>query len=204
MPIQQPNVQNLLYGVSRTYVGASAYSTSPPPDTLPAITVPIGGDVGGTWRYVGLTQGGVRLTINRQFNPIKVDQFTSPAIRIVTESGEMIETTFVETTLANIKDAIGRGAIVTVAPVGSAPSGTPGSDTFRIPSTTVITYVAVLFEGIAPPVSGGLPRRVFFPAVLATGQVQFGQSLADVGKGLAQFTRVGGAEGDPFIVDAHF
>jgi len=204
MPIQNPNVQNLLYGTSRMYIGASAYSTSPPPDALPVVTVPIGGDVGGNWRFVGFTQGGVRLTINRQFNPIKGDQLTTPVTRIVTESSEMIETTFIETTLINIRDAIGRGAIATVAPVGAAPSGTPGSDTLTIPATTTLLYVAVMFEGVAPPVSAGLPRRVLFPAALATGQVQFGQALADVGKGLAQFTRIGGVEGSPVIQDIHF
>lgn len=204
MPVQNPNVQNLLYGTSRMYLGASAYSTTPIPDTFPAATVAIGGDVGGSWRFVGFTQGGVRLTINRQFNPIKVDQLTIPVTRIVTESSEMIETTFVETTLTNIKDAIGRGTIATTAPVGASPTGTPGNDLLTIPATTTLTYVAVMFEGIAPPVSAGLPRRVLFPAALATGQVQFGQALADVGKGLAQFTRVGGVEGNPQIQDIHW
>lgn len=76
-----------------------------------------------------------------------------------------------------------------------------GHTDLTIDSGSGVRYVAVGFEGHAPPNDKGLPRRILFPRVISTGPAEAGQALGDVTKLAATFARVGGDEGNPVIRD---
>jgi hypothetical protein len=64
-----------------------------------------------------------------------------------------------------------------------------------------VEYVAIGFEGVAPPNDGGMPRRAVFPMMLATGTVDMQNRIGEPAGLPVEFTRVGGSEGDPEIRD---
>jgi hypothetical protein len=208
-----PNVVNLLSGVGRLYIGNPATATGTAgttagPDVMPGDAIPYGqpwSGVGtdflgraynnpGNWRDMGFTSSGVKVVINQSYNAIKADQQLSPVLHIRTATDEQIQTELLEATLANIYLVAGRGDLTTTA-------GSPGHMQLRLTSDARLTYVALGFEGIAPPNDSGHPRRIVFPLCLSTGNMQVGQLLTDVTKIAVAFMRVGGAEGDPLIRD---
>jgi hypothetical protein len=61
---------------------------------------------GGSWRYVGLTEGGVTVRHPQTITPISVDQYTFPVKAIRTEEGLEIEFAMAELTLENYSLAL--------------------------------------------------------------------------------------------------
>lgn len=180
------------------YFGNSAYHVTP--DVMPANTVPLGGNVGGNWRSAGYTNDdGVAESFAQDRGAVMTAQQRHPVLRPVNGYTDTVSGTLLETTLENLRDILGRGTISTIA----AGSGTPGQKQLRLTDATDQT-IAVLVEGVAPPSDGGMPRRIFFPAVQATGTVELNQRMGEAGaaSGAAfEFTRVGGVEGEPIIRD---
>jgi hypothetical protein len=190
------NIKNLLSGVARFYIGAAANATTP--DVMPLDSIGMGVTWGGTWADVGYTQDGVRVMINQTYNAITADQQLNPVLHIRTAVEEQIQTTLIESTLDNIKFITGRGTIAT-----TAASGTParGNRELTLAASNALQYVALGFEGQAPPNDKALPRRIMLPLCLATGNVEVGQVLTDISKMQSTFMRVGGSEGNPKIRD---
>lgn len=190
--------RNVLEGPVNVYFGNSAYAVSP--DTMPADSVPLSGNVGGNWRSAGYTNDdGVVESFEIDRGEVMTAQQRHPVLRPVNGYTDTISGTLLETTLENLRDILGRGTISTVA----SGSGTRGHKELRLTDATDQT-IAVLVEGIAPPSDGGMPRRILYPAVQATATVELTQAMGETGatSGAAfEFTRVGGAESEIFIRD---
>ena len=193
------NKKNILEGPVHMYIGNSAESGAP--DVMPADTVPFGGNVGGSWRSVGYTsEDGVVASFGMERGAVRTAQSRQPVLRPITGFNDHVTGMFLETTLTNIRDALGRGEIITVA----AGSGTPGHDELTLTNEAADT-VAILLEGVAPPSDGGQPRRIFFPntEAVATVEHRMRQGEAGANAGVAfDFARVGDEEASrPVIRD---
>jgi hypothetical protein len=187
-----PSQLNILEGPSRFFLGVANT------DVLPADTVALGGSWGGSWRDVGyLTEEGVSITFNQTFNPVMSSQDRNPILQLPGATNDTIACTFTEATLLNIKAATGRGTINSVAPVGA----TPGYDNLALAQSTSINYIALGFEGIAPPNNKSNPRRILFPRAMATASVAINQRIGQPTGIPAQFARMGGVGNDPNIHD---
>lgn len=190
------NPENILEGPARMFIGNSAYHASP--DSLPADTVAFGAAWGGAWRDVGYTtEEGVNVSFGAESAEIRSAQVRHPVYRMRTGYTDTIGATLLEATLQNIKDATGRGTITVVAPSGP----TPGHDELRLTDDPTVRYVAVGFEGVAPPNDKANPRRIIFPAVMATATVALANRIGAATGVPAEFTRVGGTESEPLIRD---
>jgi hypothetical protein len=158
--------KNILSGIVRVFFGNPGNGVSP--DALPANTVAFGAAWTGAWREVGFTTDeGVHLILEQTFSEVAVAQQRSPALLLPTAANDRVTFTMLESTLENLRDALGRGAITTIA----AASGTPGQKELTISEATTVQYVAVGFEGVAPPNTDGMPRRVLIPTAMAVAAV---------------------------------
>jgi len=189
---------NVLEGPVYMYFGASIYA--PTPDVMPADTVAFGGPPGGTWRSAGYTsQDGIQEHFQTDVGEVFSAQVRNAILRPVTSYIDTLTGTLLEVTLANLRDILGRGTITHVAPTASV----AGHDELKLTDASE-RYIAVLIEGVAPPSGGGQPRRIFYPAVVATGTVEPMQRQGADGAnaGVAfEFTRVGGDESAPVFHD---
>jgi hypothetical protein len=181
-----PSSANLLEGVARIFVGTANS------DVLPADTVAIGGSWGGAWRDLGYTtEDGVSIAMNQTTVPVPSGQTRTPVHYLQGTVEDIISCTLTEATLLNIKLVAGRGAITTVAPGGS-----PGHDLLTLGDATAVNFVAIGFEGVAPPNTKSNPRRILFPKALSTASVTYNQRTGAVAGIPAQFSRVGGTGND--------
>lgn len=187
---------NILEGVCRLFIGAAANSTTP--DTLPADTIAFGGLWGGTWRDVGYTtEAGVSISLAQRFTDVRTAQDRNVTMHLRNGSDDKIMCALLEATLLNLRDATGRGAITTVAPVAAAPNATPptpmvpGHSDLALTDDALIRYVAIGFEGVAPPNTKGNPRRVLFPLALSIAAVVIAQRLGAPTSIPVEFSRVG-------------
>jgi hypothetical protein len=192
------NVENILEGPAHIYVGASVYDTTP--DTMPADTVAFGGVNTGTWRSLGYTsEAGLQEHFATDRGTVMTAQQRHPAMRPLNSHTDRVTGTLLEVTLENLQTIMGRGTISTVAVSGA----TPGHKELRL-TDAIEDYVAILVEGLAPPLSGGAPRRILFPAVLASGTAEPIQRQGDAGANAGvgfEFQRVGGTESEVLIRD---
>lgn len=190
--------RNVLEGPVKVWSGNSAYHTTP--DTMPLNSVPMGGDVGGNWRSMGYTgDEGITESFEVDRGEVRTSSQRHPIMRPINSHTDMVGGVLLEQTLENIRDAIGRGTISEVA----SGSGTRGHRQLRLTDATD-QAIAILVEGIAPPSDGGMPRRILYPAVQATGTVELNQNIGEDGanSGVAfEFTRVGGVESEVIIRD---
>jgi hypothetical protein len=200
-------VEELLVGVGRAFVTMAI--TAPDVDPFALLpdrdTVMLGDDWGTItvgsnsyiWTYLGYTQNGLRTRHGQNTTNVPVDQQTTSPLTIVTETTDEILLDFAQGTLDNIKRAIGRGALTTLASTTTE----RGYKRLRLSSDATITTIALGFEGVAPPTDGGQPRRIIFPKVRATGTVEFNQNPRGIAVAAAELSRYGGAEADPVYED---
>jgi|GEM_PF-4498584 len=192
------NRLNIPEGPVYVYFGASAYATTP--DVMPADTLAFGGVLTGTWRAVGYTNDdGITTSHEQDRGEVMSAQQRTPVLRPRNNAVDMVTGTLLEVTLENLRDILGRGTITTTPPA----TGVAGFKQLRL-TDSIAPTIAVLIEGIAPPTDGGKPRRIFFPAVEATGTVEVTQNIGEAGAnaGVAfEFTRVGGTESEPIYRD---
>lgn len=162
------DVTNILEGTSRLFIGTASS------DVIPADTVAFGGSWGGTWRDFGYTtEDGVTMSVNQTFTPVPTAQARNPVLQLPGTTDDTVSCTLLEATLLNIKAVTGRGTITTVAAVGA----TPGYDELVLTAASSIRYVAIGFEGIAPPNTKSNPRRALFPKAMATAAVSYNQRI---------------------------
>lgn len=151
---------NLAAGPARLYIGnfgavepvAAAINSAP---------------AASAWTEVGLTQGGVTLTVNRQYLKLTADQLADALGSQLTGREISVGTQLAELTLANYKIALGSGTVTT----------TGGSNDDYKPSTgdltpdgddNVQTYIALLLDSVGP---NGKRRRAIVRKCLAGASV---------------------------------
>lgn len=167
--------KNILEGPVAMYIGAGAEATTP--DVMPADTIAFGGNVGGTWRSAGyLGEDGVVASFDVERGEVRTASTRGVILRPTNDYIDSVSGTLLEPTLQNIRDMATRGTIAVVA----AGVSTPGHNELTM-SAPDSTPIAVLLEGLAPPIDGGYPRRVFFPSVFATAAVELTQRIGEDG-----------------------
>lgn len=160
---------NILVGPVRLLLGIAADATVGTPDVLPADTVALGASWGGSWRDLGwLTDAGIRVHFESQWTAVMGAQSKNAAIYLPGAINDFFSGALLETTLINLRDAMGRGTITTVAPGGS-----PGHDQLSVDTPTQLRTFAVGYEWVAPPNTKRNPQRGIIPIAMATGSLEF-------------------------------
>lgn len=153
------SVTNLTLGPGTLYKGD--YGATEPDDSEVGDSVE-NTTVSGDWQDLGGTNGGVALELSQEYTELEVDQVVDIVGRRLTSREFKINTSLAETTLENFLIVSNGGTITT----GSGfKSYTPKMDT----SASQPTYIALLFDGIAPD---GLNRRVIARRVLSVAGVE--------------------------------
>jgi hypothetical protein len=194
--VNVPDVKAILQGPVRLMIGAAA--SDPSPDVMPPNTLAFGATWPGTWRDVGYTsEDGVTISFGAEYTEVLTAQQRLAVLRTLASTTDTVSATLLEATLQNIRDATGRGTLTTTPPA----AGVNGQHSLILADPTVVEYVAIGFEGVAPPNDGGQARRAVFPMMLATGTVDMQNRIGEPTGLPVEFTRVGGAEGTPEIRD---
>jgi hypothetical protein len=144
-----------------------------------------------------LEEGGVTVNFNQTFNPVTTSQSKTPVLQLPGASNDSITANLYEMTLQNIKDIAGRGTITTLAPVGA----TPGHNILTLSDATSVVYVAIGFEGVAPPNNKTNPRRIYFPQAQSAATIAYNQGRDTPASIAATFNRLGGTGNDAVIQD---
>jgi hypothetical protein len=181
-----PSTDNLLEGASRILVG-DANS-----DVLPADAVAFGASWGGNWRDLGYTtEDGVTLNLNQAVTPVNSAQSRTPIHYMRGSADDSVSCTLMEATLENIKLATGRGTISSGATY----------ELLTLSEQSGVDFVAIGFEGVAPPNTSDFPRRVYLPRAMSNAQITYNLRFgAMVGIGVT-FNRIGGSGNDMLIRD---
>lgn len=192
---------NVLEGPVYVYFGASCYADTP--DVMPADTVAFGGTPGGTWVSAGFTsEDGIQEHFEVDRGAVMTAQQRTPILRPLNSTTHTLTGTLLEVTLPNLAYILGLDPAVAITHVAPG-AGAAGHDELRI-SDPAGDPIAILIEGKAPPLGGGMPRRILYPAVSATGTVEPLQRQGEDGAtaGVAfEFSRVGGVESEVIIRD---
>ncbi len=177
-----PNRQNILAGRSRFFIGVAGV------DTFPANTVPFGGSWGGTWRDLGYTtRDGATATMAEEFTPVDTAQEDRPSTYLPNGSNDRVAATLLEATLQNLAVATGRGAVVSVAPSSTA----PGQDQLVLTPSSSIKEVALGWEGVAPPLGKGNPRRMLIDRAMPVATVTYNQQRGQATGLPVEFAAIG-------------
>lgn len=152
---------NLIQGPANLYIGAFG-ATEAADTTLP--TVP---DV-TYWADLGGTQDGVKVTIDREYAELEVDQITMTPERRITKLEIMVATNLAEATLANLSLVLNGGASATG---GSGSTAYANYDLAVDDSSTQPTYKAIIIDGWA---ANGKRRRIIVRKVLSIEPVEVG------------------------------
>jgi hypothetical protein len=110
----------------------------------------------GSWRLLGDTDGGVKVTKTRNREAFSADQHTGKLKAVQTEEGITIETNLQESTLENLADVI-NGTVTDTAPG----VGTIGTRSVKMYSGSDVTEFAFLFRGKSP--YGNYPAQFYLP-----------------------------------------
>lgn len=103
------NANSIPLGYGRAYI--AAYNSASV-EALPADTVARDGSWGGNWVELGYT-GGVQYSMSNEHRHVEVDQSTIEVRSFVTKQDLMAEITIKETTVENLKYALGFGTLST-------------------------------------------------------------------------------------------
>lgn len=137
----------ILTGVGTLYLAASG-TAKPALSSAP----------GASWRDVGETDGGVKITKTRKREAFSSDQRTGKVKVVQTEEGLTIETNLQEITLENLADVI-NSTVTSVA----AGVGTIGTKSVTLHSGAEVTEFAVVFRGKSA--YGNFPAQYYIPRV---------------------------------------
>ena len=151
---------NLIAGPAVLYTGA--FGATEPTDALVNTT-----PAASTWTDAGGTNGGVTVTISREFLEMDVDQLVDVPGRRLTKRDTRIKTNLAEGTMANLKMALNGGTITASA----------AYQTYEPDDTVAATqppYAAVLMDGYAPQSAAAatLRRRVVVRKVLSVEDIE--------------------------------
>lgn len=145
----------LLTGVGDLYI--APVGTAYPSLTLATPAAP--------WRALGETQDGVKLTIGKSVEQIRVDQRHGPVKAILPESDATVETKLAIGTLENLADILGN--TVTDTPAGV---GTIGTRALGLYPNSEMQEFAFLFRGKSP--YGDFPGQYQLPRGYFDGDVE--------------------------------
>lgn len=140
------NANNIPLGYGRAYI--AAYNSASV-EALPADTVARDGSWGGSWTELGYT-GGVQYSMSNEHKHIEVDQSTIEVRSFVTKQDLMVEITIKETTVENLKYALGFGSLST--------SGSSG--VLTIASNPTLTEYTLGIEGPSPSSNATAAQRI--------------------------------------------
>lgn len=165
-------VTNLTMGPGTLYkgdVGASEPDDSDVGNAIPDTSA------SGDFIDLGGTNGGVTLELDQEYTELEVDQIVDIPERRLTKREFKINTSLAETTLENFVIANNGGTITTGA-------GFSAFDPKQDTSAAQPTYIALIFDGIAP---NSMRRRVIARRVLSVAGIsqeysKDGQSLYPV------------------------
>jgi hypothetical protein len=151
---------NLIAGPGILYTGpfGSVEPTDAQVNTTPSASA---------WADAGGTQGGVKITIDREFMEMDVDQIVDVPGRRLTKRDIQVATNMAEGTLTNVKLALNGGTITASA----------AFQTYDPDDTVAATqppYSAVLFDGYAPQTAAAatMRRRVVVRKVLSIESIE--------------------------------
>jgi hypothetical protein len=114
------------------------------------------------WVYVGFSEDGVSLAVDRKISEIRVEEQSTP-VKVNSDTMDLqIMVNLAEETLVNLKSAYGGGTITTVA--GSA--GVPGYSSLALSDS--LDQLSAVFVATN---SLGFTRSLYVPAVFSAGKV---------------------------------
>jgi hypothetical protein len=151
-------VSNLIMGPGTLYKGDEGATEPADSD----VTSPLNEtSVSGEWIDLGGTNGGVTLELDQEYTELEVDQIVDIVERRLTKREFKVNTSLAEPTLENFVIANNGGTVTTG-------SGFKTFDPKQDTSATQPTYVALIFDGIAP---SSLRRRVIARRVLSVAGI---------------------------------
>lgn len=140
------SANNIALGYGRAYI--AAYNSSSV-EALPADTVARDGSWGGNWVELGYT-GGIQYTPSNEHRHVDVDQSTIEVRSFVTKQDLEIELTLKETTVENMKYALGFGTLST--------SGSSG--VLTVTNNPTLTEYTLGLEGPSPSATVSAAQRI--------------------------------------------
>lgn len=153
---QNPN--NLIMGPAQVYLGA--FGALEPTDTNVNTT-----PAASAWTEVGLTDGGVSLTITPKFTDFNADQIVDVPGTRMTSRTIVVGSTMSEVTLANLANALN-------STVGATGANYATFDPNFGQFASQLPYAAVLLDGWAASASGqNFRRRVILRKTMQTSKV---------------------------------
>lgn len=147
---------NLLQGPCDLYIGA--FGAVEPEAAVTAPTTPT------PWRDMGGTQGGLKMSVNKEYMELEVDQIAAIPESRLTKWSATLTTNLAEITLENLASAMNELA-ASVVTVHDDKKLELGGDLVGVP----VTYAAILLDGRAP---SGKNRRVIIRRALQVGAVE--------------------------------
>lgn len=148
--------------ITKVRIGVADLYFAPADTAQPADTVEYQGTF-TTWAHPGFTDEGTTLHLEKDIEKHYVEEQSTPALITVNTTDVMVEADLAEDTMANIKLALGSGAITTVA----AATGIIGKETYTLSDD--LTVYAMLMETKNPQ---GFFRRLYIPRGIIVGSVE--------------------------------
>lgn len=140
------SANNIALGYGRAYI--AAYNSASV-EALPADTVARDGSWGGNWVELGYT-GGIQYSPSNEYRHVEVDQSTVEVRSFVTKQELEIELTLKETTVENMKYALGFGTLST--------SGSSG--VLTVANNPTLTEYTLGLEGPSPSATVSAAQRI--------------------------------------------
>lgn len=120
----------------------------------------------GNWTAGGFTNKPTTVSTSQEFAEAKPQQAAMKVRKDRTAAEVTISAELAQTTLANIRMALGEAGVITSTAAGL---GTPGTQKLAIDFDLDTVEFAVLIDGVAP---GGHRRRIYVPVTVADGSVE--------------------------------
>lgn len=151
-----PSANNIGLGYGRAYI--AAYNSASV-EALPSDTVARDGSWGGNWVDLGYT-GGIQYQVSNEHRHVEVDQSTIEVRSFVTKQDATIELTVKETTVENLRYALGFGTLST--------SGSSG--VLTIANNPTLTEYTLGLEGPSPSGTVTAAQRIRFNRVVPVSE----------------------------------
>lgn len=142
-------------------VGVGTLYIAPAGTAKPALTA----TPGGSWRNLGDTDDGVKVTKSQTIEKFGVDQSTGKRKAVRTEESVLVETNLAANTLENLADVINNPVTIT------APgAGTIGYRSLKMYAGADVDQFAFLFRGKSP--YGDFPAQYYVPVGIFEDDVE--------------------------------
>lgn len=144
-------------------VGDAVMYLAPAGTAAPADTIAFEDSWLTPWYHPGYSESGLTFNFDRKEQKHYVEEVSNPLMITTKESTLKVSFGFAESTLENLKYAMGGGTITTV----NASSGVIGKKTLKVSDD--LEVIALGFEGKNPQ---GFFRRVIIPRVVSIGKMK--------------------------------